>query len=774
MIRISAPKAAALMLSLSAFALPAAAQSVTCAMSGYTLADGLAAESDANGLRITWAADAGQWGRLHIAVRNGVPVIQDLSLRRGDGAWTRILADATPDYAVVSGLRRISNQQLAPLRDLKIPINKENVDKYRFDPFWDAPLLRAKPPAPGAFPGNSIPPPEGIPEAGQPGLPRDASEIQRANIVYKVTGCTVRSEGARLVIDYPGVELGVFNGLLRFTVFRGTNMIRQEVVAKTAKEWVAYKYDAGLKGLAIADTSRVAWRDTANNWQDYRLRGAVNAASVPLRAANRLVAVEHGGGAMAAFPPPHRFFWSREIAVNVGYNYYRKDADGTYAFGVRQNEYEDHSRETFQENWSLFSARPGTEQLMTVFLYPTLGKADEAISKSLAFTNGDVYRPLPGFQVMSHHYHMDMSQRLMRAGSADVKLPDFMAMKAAGLNIVAPVDAVQMTLFNESGDPVPDADAPDAVKRRQEANARRLNITKWSIAGAKAHSDDSFLILPAQELFRGPLGGHTDLIFSKPVFWDERLPGQPAEETHPDYGKVYHVGNAEDLMALVRKENVIVSMPHPRTKGSTGFPDAVKDRPYFSDPQYHGFGARWGMGVDGSERRLCDYRCWPLLDEMSNWLADKAVPLKQVISISEVYDQGPGDDLYGSSPVTYVRLGKLPPPDDVTPLIDVLKTGYAFWSSGEVVIPSFEVQRSGRQAKVVAEVSWTFPLEFVEVMSGDGKTINRQVIPATELAPFGTHRFEIPFDARGKKWVRFAVWDVAANGATVQPTRLAR
>ncbi|MGK7394391.1 MAG: hypothetical protein ACNS62_07450 [Candidatus Cyclobacteriaceae bacterium M3_2C_046] len=29
-------------------------------------------------------------------------------------------------------------------------------------------------------------------------------------------------------------------------------------------------------------------------------------------------------------------------------------------------------------------------------------------------------------------------------------------------------------------------------------------------------------------------------------------------------------------------------------------------------------------------------------------------------------------------------------------------------------------------------------------------------------------RFEIPFNAEGKKWVRLAAWDVATNGALVQ------
>jgi hypothetical protein len=46
------------------------------------------------------------------------------------------------------------------------------------------------------------------------------------------------------------------------------------------------------------------------------------------------------------------------------------------------------------------------------------------------------------------------------------------------------------------------------------------------------------------------------------------------------------------------------------------------------------------------------------------------------------------------------------------------------------------------------------------------------VIPATDLPAFGSKRFTIPFDAAGKAWVRFAVWDSAGNGAFVQPVWL--
>ena len=38
--------------------------------------------------------------------------------------------------------------------------------------------------------------------------------------------------------------------------------------------------------------------------------------------------------------------------------------------------------------------------------------------------------------------------------------------------------------------------------------------------------------------------------------------------------------------------------------------------------------------------------------------------------------------------------------------------------------------------------------------------------------PFGSHHFEIPFDTRGKKWVRITAWDAAYQGAILQPQRL--
>jgi hypothetical protein len=36
----------------------------------------------------------------------------------------------------------------------------------------------------------------------------------------------------------------------------------------------------------------------------------------------------------------------------------------------------------------------------------------------------------------------------------------------------------------------------------------------------------------------------------------------------------------------------------------------------------------------------------------------------------------------------------------------------------------------------------------------------------------GKKHFEIPVDLSGAKWVRFAAWDSAGNGALTQPVRL--
>ena len=77
---------------------------------------------------------------------------------------------------------------------------------------------------------------------------------------------------ARAEISFPGVELGVFSGRLQYTVYRGANLLRQEVIASTREPSVAYKYDAGIQGVAIQPASRAAWRETSGSPRDIRLK----------------------------------------------------------------------------------------------------------------------------------------------------------------------------------------------------------------------------------------------------------------------------------------------------------------------------------------------------------------------------------------------------------------------------------------------------------------------------------------------------------------------
>ncbi|HKT79808.1 MAG TPA: hypothetical protein VJP86_06280, partial [Vicinamibacterales bacterium] len=419
--------------------LAASADPLNCNLSGYRQAAGLVASQSNNLLTVTWDGDRGEEVRLRFSLVNATPTVDDLSVRRG--AWVSIASGLTPEFRVTSGLRRISNQQLTPLRGLNAAMTDAEISKYRWEPFWDAPLDLSTPSGRGGNP----PPADGV--ANSPGLPRRPEEITRATASYRVSGCTVRTNGARLEVSFPGVQAGVFNGALQYSIFKGTNLIQVELLATTTRDWVAYKYDAGLKGFVGSSGALVQWRDNMNNTpQTVPMDGApkvvvdpqgADHGEVPLKTNGRIVVASRPAGSVAVFPPPHNFFWAREIAVNLGYNWYRRDANGTFAIGIRQADHEDESEN--QANFALYSARPNTTQHMTMFLYPTTGNAYDG---AMAFTHGDKYKPLAGYQVMNHHYHMDLGQRLLQAGSLDAEIPDLVAIKALGINIVSQIDSV--------------------------------------------------------------------------------------------------------------------------------------------------------------------------------------------------------------------------------------------------------------------------------------------------------------------------------------------
>jgi hypothetical protein len=231
------------------------ASALICDFTAYAPRGGITAGVSGDVLLVQWPGAEDERLRLGLGIVDGRPAIAELAIQGEGKPWTTIVTDARIEFKITEGLRRISNQQLNPLRDLGVELTQDVVDTYKWDAFWDAPLdLRTE------AGGGGPPPAAGV--AGQPGLPRSPDEVRRADAIYDAEGCMVTTDGARLEITFPGVRLGSFSGEFVLTVYEGTNLIRVETVASTDLPSVAYKYDVGLTGLDL-EGSRVAWRDIA-------------------------------------------------------------------------------------------------------------------------------------------------------------------------------------------------------------------------------------------------------------------------------------------------------------------------------------------------------------------------------------------------------------------------------------------------------------------------------------------------------------------------------
>ena len=410
------------------------AAALSCDMSAYQPLDGLEAKLAQEALTVTWQGERGASLRASFGIEDGHPVVRGLEAKSKDTNFATLAANLSPEFHVTSGKRRISEQQLSPVRDLGREITPELIEREKWSVFWDAPLV---------VPGS---------DRTNPGVPRSPDEIRRAASSFHTTGCEVKTNGGRLEISFPGLSLGIFSGRLQFTIYRGTNLLRMEAIAKTDEPSVAYIYSAGLKGFATETGRRVVWRDVARSWQKYEFGGSPNNDPVALRARNRVAIVESRVGSIAVFPAPHKFFFAREIELNLGYVWYRKDTDNSFSVGVRQSEREEmyraygfsdelwksrsaQARSFALGNFALYNAPPGTWQRMASYFYLSPDDARATQEAVLAFTHGDSYKPLPGYQVAISHFHTHFAEELADAGSLDVQPPWIPAFRAVGVNI---------------------------------------------------------------------------------------------------------------------------------------------------------------------------------------------------------------------------------------------------------------------------------------------------------------------------------------------------
>src|SRR5258708_12708380 len=127
----------------------------------------------------------------------------------------------------------------------------------------------------------------------------------------------------------------------------------------------------------------------------------------------------------------------------------------------------------------------------------------------------------------------------------------------------------------------------------------------------------------------------------------DRPSTQPFQEKNGKYGTVYRGADAKELLDLVRAEDAFVYQTHPRTKGSTGFPDQIRDTAHFLDAHYFGAGFK-ALPSDLSSPRLGE-RAFKLEDDMSNWGLKK-----RIMGESHVFQLHPTHNLYAPMNLTYV------------------------------------------------------------------------------------------------------------------------
>ena len=214
---------------------------------------------------------------------------------------------------------------------------------------------------------------------------------------------------------------------------------------------------------------------------------------------------------------------------------------------------------------------------------------------------------------------------------------------------------------------------------------------------------------------------------------------------------------------MVRTEHGFVYQTHPRTKGSTGFPDKILDTEFFRDPRYLGVGWK-AMNSDLSSPRLGD-RSFKTIDDVNNLGLHK-----RLIGEVDVFHVDPTHELYGHMNINYVRLPSLPSFDHYDQLLDAVAKGDYFMSTGEVVLPVVNWKASGDRISTHVSASYTFPLRMAEIVWGDGSQTHRQAFPLDTTREFGSGDFDWSVDAPNWKWARLAVWDIAGNGAFTNPT----
>src|SRR6267154_2434005 len=117
------------------------ADSVNCDLAQYKAAPGLTAAAEQDSLLVSWTGQNGADLRARYAIDGGQPVVRELAVRKAGRQWTTRGKNLAPEYHVVSGIRRIADDQTNTLKAAGIELTDEVITKNRWYAFWDSPLV---------------------------------------------------------------------------------------------------------------------------------------------------------------------------------------------------------------------------------------------------------------------------------------------------------------------------------------------------------------------------------------------------------------------------------------------------------------------------------------------------------------------------------------------------------------------------------------------------------------------------------------------------------
>lgn len=568
------------------------------------------------------------------------------------------------------------------------------------------------------------------------------------NVDLKKSSASVKTVGSRTIVTISSLSADRFSGNLEITFYNGSPLFNIAAVLSTQTDATAIVYDAGLVSRTEKWKS-ISWISTSDSLKNAGVNYVDTAQNLAVK--YRTITAQSNEGSLALFPAPHQYFYPLDEAFNLKFiwhgNKYRKMIDG-YGIGIRQ----DLEGDRRFVPW--FNAPPDTKQRLNFFcLLSETGDAD-AFASVKRFTNNDRYVKLPGFKTMSSHFHNEFIMNVVLANKPIPDSPDFVKVfKNMG------VDMVHLGEFHYTAHPK----GPDP---------QRLLELKSLFEQCERLSDGQFLLMPGEEPNEF-FGGHWLQIFPKPVYWImSRKNEVPFVEDKPGYGKVYHIGDKKDMLRLLEEEKGLAWTAHARTKGSVNAPDIYNHEDFFKSDRF--MGAAWkAMPGDLSEPKL-GKRVLDLMDDMNNWGFKKTV-----ITEADLFTITPQNEMYAHMNVNYLMMDQLPEfKNGWQPVVDAMQYGRFFGSTGEVLIPELKIndKRSGETfslnkdgyADVSLKLMWTFPMNYIEVISGDGNKVYRHKIDLNKTKAFGEQLFQFKLLLKGRTWVRVEAWDVAANGAFSQ------